>query len=405
MGMRIDNPAVSGLNQVQRQEGSTKKADNRAVENQTDVVSKGGNDAVRSMGMALLTRSSKVSDEDQAYVDTLRDKYLGAKPHPKVQAVFDSLFTGPAQEVSERISTFRSVEQRDSSITPMDFASAQKDLKNLKERGLDELTGSDDVEKLTKLSQARHLLGGKYPVDFATEMVDLDATFEEYQTDLGLKEGIEGGSPSTSISSSSKAAEFGIKDDAKVRDFAFLAAQAYANADDLNPEKLKGYSVIGSAASEKNGFASTAFKDSDGNIVIAYRGSDDVSDIKSDLEMINKTQLPEQFYDAQQFYEDIKAKNPGAKIVLTGHSLGGALSQLVAAHNEDSYSVAFNAPGTKDIITRESGLSDTGNIYNVIVDGDKISNTLAQPGQTQIIDAGKDRYGNKLHPHAIANCM
>ena len=396
----------------------TEKAkDNVAVEEQKEVVSKDGNEAVRSMGLALLNVTTKPvektpepktekpkNEEHEALRAELTEKYLAKDPKQKAKPAIDSLFTGTEEEVSRKISQYKAVREKDDSVSPMDFVKAKEDLADLQSRGLEELTGKDETEQLSKLSKARHLLGGSYSVDFATEMVDLDKTFDGYQKDLGMNEGAKGASRDVSISTHPKAASYGIKSDTEVRGLANLAAQAYSEAGRLKPERLGGYEVIDSSTG-KNGFASTAFRGKDGNIVIAYRGSDDVADIKSDLEMINGTKLPEQFYDAEQFYEDMRAKNPDTKIVLTGHSLGGALSQLVAAHNEEAFAVTFNAPGTSDIIARESGMSDSGNIYNVIVDGDKISGTLAQPGVTQLIDGKVDKYGNKLHPHAIGNCL
>ena len=408
MGMQISNVGAVDSKTVQKHNLQTQNSDNKPVDNQKEVASKSANSAIMSAGLALVTRSSGISSEDKSYIDGLKEKYLNNEENPKrkesTQKSFDILTSGSAREVSQRLGLLRQVQEQDENLSPMDFVMAQSDLKDLKSRGLDELTGKSEVEQLTQLSKARHLLGGGYSVDFVTEMVDLDATFAEYQHDLGMNEGAASASKDTKVSDVSKASEFSINDSADVKKLAGLAAQAYTPASKLKPERLGGYEVVG-ARTNDNGFSGTAFRGQDGNIVIAYRGSDDVNDIKSDLEMVNGTKLPEQFYDAQQFYEDIKAQNPESKVILTGHSLGGALSQLVAAHKDDTFAVAFNAPGTKDIIDRESGLSDSGNIYNVIVNGDKISGTLAQPGTTQLIEPKTDKYGQKLHPHAIGNCM
>lgn len=404
MDMQVKNTTFGALG-VTRRADRQEQRDNKAVENRTEVASKDASSAIVSAGMALVSKPmAKLSDTDKSFVESLNKKYVENDPKQKAKPAMDKLLSGSSEDVASRLQSLRDVQSQDSTISPMDFVSAQSDLKNLESRELDGLVGKTQTEQLTKLSQARHLLGASYPVDFAVEMVNLDETFQTYQNDLGMKEGVEKASREVSVSDNIKASRFGIRTSQDVKSLAGLSAQAYTPVDKIKPERLGDYEII-SSSTDENGFAGVAFKDKTGNIVIAYRGSDDVNDIKSDLEMINGTKLPEQFYNAEQFYEDVKAQNPNSKIVLTGHSLGGALSQLVAAHNEDSFAVAFNAPGTKDIIEHESGLSDTGNIYNVLVDGDKISGTLAQPGQVQLIDAKTDKYGNKLHPHAIGNCM
>ncbi|MFA6990109.1 MAG: hypothetical protein WC197_08585 [Candidatus Gastranaerophilaceae bacterium] len=117
----------------------------------------------------------------------------------------------------------------------------------------------------------------------------------------------------------------------------------------------------------KTGFEATAFK-SKNEIVIAIRGLKiPVNELKNDrsIKIFSGTegkstkalfvgnlgimffkQVPEQFYDAEKFYNLIRSKYPGFRIILVGKSLGGALAQILGAV-EGVETYTFAAPGAK----------------------------------------------------------
>ena len=138
---------------------------------------------------------------------------------------------------------------------------------------------------------------------------------------------------------------------------AFLASQAYKNV--VNKVKnAKEQFLIGSilkndttnssfeVVKQKNeytafekgfGFSATVFKNTKTNeYVIAFRGTNDGEDILDNLIMgatstgllgdVTNKQFKEAFAFANKQIAEILAKDPDAKISLTGHSLGGSLA-------------------------------------------------------------------------------
>lgn len=57
-----------------------------------------------------------------------------------------------------------------------------------------------------------------------------------------------------------------------------------------------------------------------------------------------------QFHQAEALYEAVKEQYPNARISATGHSLGGALAQFVAARNDIS-GVTFSAPSVTNLLS------------------------------------------------------
>lgn len=105
------------------------------------------------------------------------------------------------------------------------------------------------------------------------------------------------------------------------------------------------------------GFAAYAFKNDNNEVVIAYRGSsnpfsfsvDAWNDwVENDLPMIfaDTSTGSNQIQDAIQFYNEI-AQNSD-KVATTGHSLGGALGDIVSAYS-GCYGETFNAISALDV--------------------------------------------------------
>jgi hypothetical protein len=132
-----------------------------------------------------------------------------------------------------------------------------------------------------------------------------------------------------------------------------LADLSYEKDGKLTNEQLqelmgKEWSIAGRDYNPETGFAALAFKNhKTGEIVVAYRGSDESVDFTKTNSKIF-LQLPAtQLKDARNFANQIKkVYGSSNSIVFTGHSLGGFLAQKMAAEN-NMQAVTYNAPGMK----------------------------------------------------------
>jgi hypothetical protein len=98
--------------------------------------------------------------------------------------------------------------------------------------------------------------------------------------------------------------------------------------------------------SKQTGFVGAIFAKSKTDVVVSFRGS--VSKQKdwagADVKMFLR-KLPENhFLGGSELYTTARGLYPSATIVVVGHSLGGAIAQLVARYH-GCPGVSFNAPG------------------------------------------------------------
>lgn len=165
--------------------------------------------------------------------------------------------------------------------------------------------------------------------------------------------------------------------------------------------------IIHQFVDPKTGFSGYALKDKyTDEIVIAYVGTQPAQKGKGDLRadgeiggynLSGLTLDVKQVKQANDFYHQVKEENPGTKISLTGHSLGGGLADSVAMRNkEDNIEVLTLNPApllNRDIIKYGYGF-DQKNIRNVINENDPLHTGIKDadmviPGQIYIIPNGK----------------
>ena len=103
---------------------------------------------------------------------------------------------------------------------------------------------------------------------------------------------------------------------------------------------LKNWKIIDDESNEDTGFYAAAFQNQD-EIIIAYRGSRNLNDFSDVADLIDDWIWNDflmllggkgsQVKNALTFYDTIRKNNPECTVIVTGHSLGGGLADIVAA--------------------------------------------------------------------------
>ena len=177
-----------------------------------------------------------------------------------------------------------------------------------------------------------------------------------------------------------------------------------------NPATNSSFEVVAQTneytAFEKDfGFSGTVFKNTETNeYVIAFRGTNDREDVIDDIIMgatssgllgdITNKQFKEAFAFADEQIARIKELDPNAKISVAGHSLGGALAQIIGAKLK-LQTITFNAYGVKayakNILSEDEINEADSYVLNIYDSRDPVSNgTLfgEQLGKSIALDTG-----------------
>lgn len=173
-----------------------------------------------------------------------------------------------------------------------------------------------------------------------------------------------------------------------------------------------GYSFYWSLAD--GDFLANAYENADGSqVIVAFRGTvfTDLQNWTADASFVGTSPNPtlERYAnDAALVVREVHAELPDAHIMLTGHSLGGALAQLVG--EESGLLVdAFNAPGAAQLfdalvpeLSPAAGLDSNQSNTNYRIFGDQVSLAgkpigttvvLPNPPGTTFSTVGLDGYG------------
>lgn len=162
-------------------------------------------------------------------------------------------------------------------------------------------------------------------------------------------------------------------------DLALISSHIY-HSDSGHPEAVKAkqgrpFKRLADAAvmEHSSGFQGAIYECGD-TWIVAYRGTESWDDVKADLN-IGVGNVPGQFVPAMQLFEKAQQIKNLSKIIVTGHSLGGGLAQLVSA-NKVALGVTFNPPGMAGMAKKLSGKGysfHSANVLNVVLRWDPVS--------------------------------
>ena len=138
----------------------------------------------------------------------------------------------------------------------------------------------------------------------------------------------------------------------------------------------------------KGNFACAAYRNGN-KVIISFRGTDDPADLLISDRRILEGKIPDkELKYAETFYAGVQEyfKDEDVEIEFTGHSLGGAIAQLMGGLHGNK-TVTFNAPGMLTMMD-QIGCSTTAeyeNITNYAVLNDYVGNFRAHAGDTYYI--------------------
>ena len=182
-------------------------------------------------------------------------------------------------------------------------------------------------------------------------------------------------------------------------DLAHLSDNAYLNPDERvqDPKDREvtlvlghRYRVIEHVDNQITGYQGTVFQRVDtGQVIVAHRGTEAVGhDVATDLAMVaarTNLQAPEAIALTSRAIEHAKSdsdrRGTPSDVIVTGHSLGGALAQ-VTAHHFDLKGETFNAYGAASLSRRipEGG----GSVINHVMANDPVSAASPHYGEVRM---------------------
>ena len=178
----------------------------------------------------------------------------------------------------------------------------------------------------------------------------------------------------------------------------------------------KGWNLVRKDSNNKTGFYSETYKKGK-EIAIVYRGTDQYSfkfpemkdfwggDVPMDAGF-----SPAQLKDARNTYNAIKQSYPTSKVVLSGHSLGGSLAQLISAET-GTKAVTFSAYGTGKILAQKGYSQAEQRLLNITNYGNEkdpifTKNINYQPGVSYVTNtnlAPQKTYNYTREPRKLNN--
>ena len=147
-----------------------------------------------------------------------------------------------------------------------------------------------------------------------------------------------------------------IKDENGNIQYEFITKKVQQDDGTTKEVRIKGYKVIETYNDPNTGYSGTLLKNIEtGELILSNRGTEpkSIEDLGDDV-TLTRGQVPEQFISLSNFMKkliDEGTITKEATVTMSGHSLGGTLTQIATAAFEDYIDKAYtyNSPGAKNL--------------------------------------------------------